>query len=150
MATAKKTPVPAVSAPAPKTKIDIPKTPGAAIDLLYTIRQERLAIEKQAEAKKAIEEAIRTHIMNNFAKLEIDGAKGKLATAALKPSTEAKIVDWEKFVRWVVRTKNWGCIQKRPGITSIRELWEAEKPVTVDGVEPVPVTTLTLNKVGAK
>ena len=126
-------------------KLTFPKSIGAAIDLLYTLRSNRLAEEKKIEELKAQESALREHIMANFAKSDLDGAKGKLATASIKRSTQAEIEDWPKYLKWVLKNEAYACVQKRVGITALREYWDNGKQVP--GVTPIQVEDLSLTKV---
>jgi hypothetical protein len=127
------------------TKSNFPKSIGASIDLLYTLRSNRLAEEKKIETLKLQESSLKDHIMANFAKADLDGAKGKVATASIKHSVQANITDWEKYVKWCVKNEAYGCIQKRAGITALREYWDNKKEVP--GVEQVVVEDLSLTKV---
>ncbi len=127
----------------PKEKF--PKTVGAAIDLLYNMRSERLEEEKRIENMKKSESALREHIMANFAKQEVEGARGKLATASIKRSVQADITDWPAYLKYVTKSGNYSLVQKRAGITGLRELWDDGKQVP--GVEPVVTEDLSLTKI---
>lgn len=120
-----------------------PKTIGAAIDLLYTLREMRLKQEKILEQEKSREDALREHIMQNFAVGDLEGAKGKLATASIKESDQAQIVNWEEYLKWASK-KDPEAVQKRVGITALREHWDNNEKIP--GVERIKVRTLSLNK----
>jgi hypothetical protein len=122
-----------------------PKSIGAAIDLLYTLRATRIEKERLIEAEKATETALKEHILANFASSELDGAKGKLATASIKESTQANITDWEAYLKWAQK-KDPSAVQKRVGITALREHWDNEE--VVPGVEKVVTKELSLTKAG--
>jgi hypothetical protein len=121
-----------------------PKSIGASIDLLYTLRSTRIEKEKVIEEEKKLESALKEHIMANFAKSELDGAKGQLATASIKRSTQAEIVDWELYIKWMVKKKDYACVQKRVGITALREHWDNGE--VVPGVEQIQTEELSLTK----
>jgi hypothetical protein len=135
----------ATKAPA-STISSMPTTLGACIDLLYTHRAVRLAQQKKVDEMKKIEDALEAHILANFAASELDGAKGNVATAAITRRTQATILDFEKFVRWVVKHKAFSALQKRVGITAVREYWDEGKKV--DGLESLIITDLSLTKAG--
>ena len=61
-----------------------PKAVGACIDQLYTMRAERLAAQKEVDAMKKQEADLEEHILKQFGKAELNGAKGSVATAAIK------------------------------------------------------------------
>lgn len=123
-----------------------PSTIGASIDLLYTMREERLIAQRAVDEMEKKEGALRSHIMANFANADIDGAKGRVATASIQRSMQAEIIDFEEFVRWAVKKKAYSCLQKRVGITSVREYWDNGDKVP--GLEPKEVVTLSLVKAG--
>lgn len=124
----------------------MPTTVGATIDALYTLREQKKELEAQIKGITEKYSALESHLMTNFDRAGLEGAKGRLATASLKHSTQAEVTDWDAFYKWISKTKSWECLQKRPGITALRERWDAGKQVP--GVEPKAVTTLSLT--GAK
>lgn len=126
-------------------KLKMPKTLGATIDLLWSLREERKAADVIVNEIKERESAVEAHLMNNFDKSGLDGAKGKYGLATLKHSTVADVTDWPAFYAYIQKNKAWDLLQKRPAITAIRERWDAKK--TVSGVEPKEITTLSLTKV---
>ena len=126
---------------------DFPKTIGAAIDLLFTLRAQRLEAQKSVDAMEAKEGALRAHLMANFKGSDIDGAKGKVATASIMRSNQAEITDFEAFVKWAVKKKAYACLRKQVGITAVREYWDNKE--VIPGLEVKPVETLSLTKVGS-
>lgn len=126
-------------------KLKMPTTLGATIDLLWSLREERKAADVIVNEIKGRESAVEAHLMNNFDKSGLDGAKGKYGLATLKHSTVADVTDWPAFYAYIQKNKAWDLLQKRPAITAIRERWDAKK--TVSGVEPKEITTLSLTKV---
>ena len=127
-----------------KTADVFPKTIGAAIDLLYTLRSTRLEAQRAVDAMENKESALRGHIMANFQKSDLNGGKGKLATASIMTSSQAEIVDFPQYVGWVVKNKDYSCLQKRVGITSVREHWDNGEQIP--GIEMKTVETLSLTK----
>lgn len=130
------------------TATKMPKTLGETIDLLYTIRAERLALDKTVAEMKAQETAIRQHIMANFDKARLDGAKGKIAVAAIKHNTVADVDDWDLFFPYISRTKSWDLLQKRVSIIALKARWDAGQ--IIPGVSSHVEEELSLTKVGAK
>lgn len=126
-------------------KLKMPTTLGATIDLLWSLREERKAADVIVNEIKERESAVEAHLMNNFDKSGLDGAKGKYGLATLKHSTVADVTNWPAFYAYIQKNKAWDLLQKRPAITAIRERWDAKK--TVSGVEPKEITTLSLTKV---
>lgn len=127
------------------TKLKMPTTIGATIDLLWSLREERKAAEAVAAEIKEKESAVEAHLMNNFDKSGLDGAKGKFGLATLKHSTVADVTDWPTFYAYIQKNKAWDLLQKRPSITAIRERWNANKDIP--GVKPKEIVTLSLTQV---
>lgn len=126
-------------------KLKMPTTLGATIDLLWSLREERKSAEVIVNEIKEKEAAVEAHLMNNFDKSGLDGAKGKYGLATLKRSTVADVTDWPAFYAYIQKNKAWELLQKRPAITAIRERWDANK--VIPGLEPKEVVQLSLTKV---
>lgn len=126
-------------------KLKMPTSLGATIDLLWSLREERKAAEAVVNGIKEKEAAVEAHLMNNFDKSGLDGAKGKLGLATLKHSTVADVTDWPAFYGYIQKNKAWDLLQKRPSITAIRERWDANKEIP--GITPKDITTLSLTQV---
>lgn len=122
-----------------------PKQIGLCIDMLYEMRAERLAAQKQVDSMKKDEAALEEHILKVFGKSELNGAKGSVATAAIKTIRTANLTDWDAFVAWVAKTKSWDCLRKQPAVTAVKERWDDGKEVP--GVEPFDKIDLSLTKV---
>jgi len=112
----------------------MPKTLGAAADLLYTLQQQRLDKAREVAALQEQETALKQHILENMLpESGLSGAKGNIGQISKQPEDWAEINDWPRYIAWVAKTKNYECVQKRAGITSLREIWESGK--VVPGVE---------------
>lgn len=123
----------------------MPTTIGATIDLLFTLREQRRELEAKIKTIKEQEDAVDAHLMNNFEKAGLDGARGKLAQVSIKRSTVADVQDWDKLYAYISRNKAWDLLQKRASITALRARWDDKK--VVPGVEPKEITALSLTKV---
>ena len=123
----------------------IPKTPGEAIDQMYTIREQRLALARQVQDLQTQEGVLEELTASMLKAQGLDSGKGKLATFTISPETyEPNVVDWEKFYAYVARTKAWMLLQKRVGSTAIKERWADNKEIP--GVERRPVQKYSLTK----
>ncbi len=121
-----------------------PKTMGACIDQLYALREERHGIEKKADVVKKKESLLEAHVLETFAKSELDGARGKRATAGVTQTTVGTVKDWDKLYKYVVKHKAFELLQKRLSSTAYRERLDAKEKVP--GVEPFLTTKLSLTK----
>lgn len=124
-----------------------PKSLGACIDKLYGLRAKRLAAQKKVDAMGSMETAYENHILNTFAKADLDGAKGKTATAGIKRQTIYAIKDWEEFTTFVAKTKQWDLMRKQAGSTACRERYENGEEIP--GIEPIAKISLSLTKAGS-
>lgn len=125
-----------------------PATPGACIDRAYTLRAKRLELEHQAEEMKTQEAALRKHIFDTFRNAEIDGARGSIAIASIGRKTVGRVNDWDRFTAWVAKTKSFDLLTRKLNDAACRERFDAKK--VIPGVEPFPVTTLSLTVVKGK
>lgn len=125
-----------------------PKTIGACVDLAFKLREERQAIAKKAEEVAKKETELKDHVLNTFKKDDIEGAKGKLATAGINRRTVAQVKDWEKFYKYISKHKAFELLQRRVNDGAYRERLEAGE--VLPGVEPFQVVTLSLTKKGSK
>ena len=125
-----------------------PATLGACIDLLYATQEKRLAlersIEKKVEALRKEEQALEKHLLDTFSKDDLDGAKGKRATAGLKRQTVPNVKDWEQLYKFIKKHDAFELLQRRVSGTAYRERLEAKE--VIPGVEAFTVVKLSLTK----
>lgn len=126
-------------------KVKYPKSIGACVDALYTARAARLALNAQVEAMKAAEAELEDHILNKFGKDEIRGAKGDVATAAIKMDQTVNCTDWDAYRDYVIKKKAWDMLRKQPAVTAVKQRWANGEEVP--GVEPFTKISLSLTKV---
>jgi hypothetical protein len=127
-----------------ETTLQMPKTIGEAIDLLYSMRTERLAFQKQVDDAQEKETILKKHIIQNFAAVDLEGARGLTATASLKRTTQANVLDWDAYHAYIVDNDAWDLVQKRTSITALKERWENGEQIP--GVEKYEVLDLSLTK----
>lgn len=123
-----------------------PTTIGACIDELYELRAKRLAGQKEVDRVKAIEQMYEDHILANFTKTDLRGAKGDIATAAIKKSTVYNIDDWSAYTQWVHDNEAYDCLQKRLSSTAIAARFDNGEEVP--GVSTFEKVSLSLTKAG--
>ena len=128
--------------------VAFPKTMGMAIDTLYTLRAQRLAMQKDVDALQAQETALADHIVQKLHEGDMQGSRGSVATASIERSTQAEVTDWPTYLAYLVANKQWEMVQKRVGITALRERWD--NAVEVPGVRPIVVEKLHLTKASTK
>lgn len=131
-------------ATATSKKLTLPKTLGETIDLLFKLREERLAIDRVVDEMKAREKTITDHLLANFDKQSVDGAKGQIATASIKRTETADVTDWPAFWEYIRKNKAYELIQQRASITGLKDRWSNNK--VVPGVQSREVISLSLTK----
>lgn len=117
---------------------------GAMIDRLYKLRERRITKEKETDAIKEQELALEAHLRQTFGELQLDGARGRVATASLSVVEQPKIEDWDKFIAYVFRTRSPELLQKRLSTTAVRERWDAKREVP--GVGSMRLVKINLSK----
>ena len=125
-----------------------PAAMGACIDQLYEARATRLELQKEVDELKAAERDLETHILDAFTKDELRGAKGDVATAAVKRTTSVVLRkdEWDLFVKYVVDNEAYELLRKQPAANAVKERWDAGEEVP--GCEPFISVGLSLTKIG--
>lgn len=134
---------------APKVpKLKIPKSMGACADLLFDIKQERLALDKVVEAMKANERLLTDHIIDSLPKGDT-GAVGKHHKVVVRtediPQVDTESGGWEKFYEYVRKNKAFDLLQRRINTKAIEERLEDGKKVP--GIKMFKATKLSLTQV---
>jgi hypothetical protein len=124
------------------TKLDL----GACIDALYTARAERLARQKEVEVLAVEESRIKEFLLETLAANKLEGAKGRLATAATRRTVVPVLKEWDLFTEYVRKNRAFDLFERRVSRLAFRERLDAGK--TVPGVEPFTVVELSLTKSG--
>ena len=130
--------------------VAIPKSMGATADLLYDVREARLAADKYAQALKAEETRITNHIIDNLSKKDDTGAAGKHHRVQVKRKQKFRVnpEKWPKLHAWIAKTGRFDLLQKRISDDAITELMTtAKKKDQPPGVEPFDYVTVSLTKV---
>ena len=122
-----------------------PKTLGACADMLYTLREERAALQRQADAIEAKEKMIKEKVIAELPKSDQTGAIGSIARVTIVPKSVPQVEDWPAFYAYVAKKKAWPMLQKRLGEAAIRERWDAGEKVP--GVTSFDFKTVSVNKV---
>ncbi|TXH54327.1 MAG: hypothetical protein E6Q97_11255 [Desulfurellales bacterium] len=122
-----------------------PKSMGACADLLYTMREKRLAADKIAEELKKQETALINHIIDNLDK-ESSGAIGKHHKVRVVTKQKPQIKDFEALAKWVKKTGRFDVFQRRLSETAIMDTLAQPRSKGVPGVELFNAVTVSLTK----
>lgn len=128
--------------------IKYPKTIGACLDQLYEQRAERLAAQKQIDVMKKAEADLEEHILKQFDKADLNGAKGDLATGGITKKTVYSIEDWPTFIAYVSKKKAWDILYKQAAQLALRERFDNGEEVP--GIKAFEKISLSLTKAGGK
>jgi len=125
-------------------KFKMPSKVGDAIDLLYQVREIRLAAQKEVDMAQEGETKIATYVQNCFDASGLESAKGNLASFSKTKKIVYKIVDWAKTKAWLKKTGQLEVLQQRVTPTVCQELWDDKKPVP--GIDRMEIPGYSLNK----
>lgn len=126
-------------------KFKMPAKVGDAIDLLYQVREIRLAAQKEVDLAQEGETKIAAYIQNSFDAAGLESAKGTLASFSKTKKVVYKITDWLKTKAWLKKTGRFELLQQRVTPTICQELWDDKKPVP--GIDRMEISAYSLNKV---
>lgn len=124
----------------------LPKTVGTTIDNLYSLREKRMALQREADKIKKQERELTDHAVTLCRKARVDKASGKLATFSHGLKSIAVVEDWEEFHAFVEDNDAWDCVQKRLNQKAILD--RIEDGVTIEGITTENVITTALRKAG--
>lgn len=134
-----------------------PKNAAAAADLYYQIRQDRLALEKQAAAVEEKEKAYKHWLITQLPVQKASGISGKLARVSLSKKDVPRAKDWTDIYASIVADYNkklkkkdgqqdsaFAILNRALSASTISEMWAAG--VEIPGVDHFTMTSLSLNK----
>ena len=124
--------------------LKLPKSLAACADLYSTLRDERLAKDKEAAKLKEQEEFVKQYLIDNIPKSEATGVSGKVAQVSVVRKKVPKVGDWAKFQAHILKTKDFSLLNRAINKKAITERWDANK--AVPGVEAFDVVELSLHK----
>jgi len=122
-----------------------PKEMGKCADMLYTLREKRLAGQKVVDAVEAEEKALKEHIINTLPKSEASGVLGKLAKVAVTKKMVPQVKDWTLFYAHVKKTNGFDLLNRALNKSAVEARYEAGKKVP--GVEDFPTLSVSCTKI---
>ena len=117
---------------------------GAAIDRLYSNREQRLSLERTIKDLKSDELALRQEILACLEESGLSKASGGLATAGRKITTIPIVTDWDSVYGYIKDHDRFDLVQKRISVLAWRDLHN--DGVNVPGTEAVEDIDITLTK----
>lgn len=126
----------------------LPKSMGACADLLYEVREKRLAADKVAAELKVEEERIKSYIIDNMPETDSGGiGKHHKAQVVLKPKARVNPEKWDGFFGWVAKNKRFDLLQKRINDAAVLDTLNQPRAPKIPGVERFTAKTVSLTKV---
>ena len=126
----------------------IPENTGACIDALYELRQTRLQLQREFDAKlkemKAEEKELEDVLFVKLGNEGLEGAKGTVATAGLKHTTVPQPKDWDAIYKFIKENDAFDLLHKR--FTSSAWAERVEAGQEIPGIETFDKVEITLNK----
>jgi hypothetical protein len=130
----------------------LPKKLGDLIDLGRELEQERLAYQKDVEAKiaemKAKEKIVDDAVLAAFEKSDMSKGSGSEATATLNKNPVPSVKDWTKVYEYIQKTGEFDLLEKRMGKLAYKE--RIEHGVRIPGVETFWNKTISYSKFNGK
>jgi hypothetical protein len=106
----------------------LPKQPAECADLLYAVREERLAFQRRADRLKEAETALSDWFIENLPRSSATGVAGKRARVQIE-TRPIPVVDgeagWSRLHEYIVKNDAWELLQKRLGEGAAKELLDA-------------------------
>lgn len=128
-----------------KPKFIIPKKMGEWPDLLHKMREERLAKQREVDELEANEKLFKEHMINTIPKSEASGVSGKEYKVQIVKKVIPQVKDWLPFYAHILKTKDFGFLNKALNKAHVEEVWDAGKKVP--GVEGFDAVTVSLTKI---
>jgi len=107
----------------------LPSSAAACADLLYTTRQKRLEIQKEADALESQEKQIKEALINSLPKGEASGVAGKIARVSIVVKTVPQAEDWTLIQEYVRKNKAFDLLQRRLNNKAVLERWADHKSI---------------------
>ena len=122
---------------------------GEKIDLVWSIRSQRMELERQAAQLEEDEKVMKAEILKLLQASEVTILGGALAIASREPKTIPAIREWATLYQHIQATGEFDLLQKRLGEAAVKERWD--EGLAVPGVDKLPMEILkiTAKKGGA-
>ena len=120
------------------------KTLAAKADRYYTLRQERLARQKEVDAMEAEEKALKAELIEEIGEQDARGVAGEVCRVTIVTKVKPVLKDFDALIAWVRRRNAWELMRHQVNDAAVKERWDAGQDIP--GVEPFTVVDLSVNK----
>lgn len=104
-------------------------TVGALIDSLSDIRTEKRDLAAKEKEINARYEAAQLQLLELMDAEGVTKSTGRNATASISESRQFNIEDFDAFMPYMAKTKQFHLVQRRLSAPAVRELWDKKGPV---------------------
>jgi hypothetical protein len=115
------------------------------IELYLETRDSRLALEKQAEERKRLENSTKEKIEYILRLNGLTVGGGARYKATIEKDEKPTVTDWGKLYKHIMETGEFDLLQRRLLDSGVKARWEENK--TIPGIVKFPVTKLSITKV---
>lgn len=121
---------------------------GVQIDALFDLREELRALEaRKKQINALIEERKQILLVALDANGDLQGARGRRASASIKESVVPTMEDWIRLTAFIRRFDKFELLEKRVSAPAFRELAAQRRDKTVPGLVPFTKRDISLVKV---
>jgi hypothetical protein len=104
-------------------------TVGSLIDSMSDLRSKKRALEAEVKTINGQMDALEAQLLDLMDSEGISKSTGKLCTASVSESRQFNNDDWDTFVAFMAKTKQFHLIQRRISAPAVRELWDKKGAV---------------------
>jgi hypothetical protein len=115
------------------------------VDSFKLAEKARLDADKVAASLKEAEVRIKMALIASLHSLGVSAIGGQDYVVQHTMVQEPTVKDWDAFYKYVLKTKDFSLLERRPGKAAIKERWSDGK--VVPGIEAFPVDKLSFSKV---
>ena len=120
-------------------------TIGGLIDQMSALREERRKLDAQSTEVQKVCDALEIQLIELKDAEGATKSTGHVASASIAETVEFASQDWDAFMAYVAKTKQFHLVQRRVSAPSVRELFESKGKVP--GLEPYTKRKISLRNI---
>lgn len=121
-----------------------PTSLAEAADKLYTLKNERLKLQKVIDEYDEEEGFLKRHLIEELPKINASGISGVHCKVGLMEKQIPQIKDWEVFFKHILETGEFDLLTKTPVASAVSERWK--QGLDVPGIEVFKRVYLSIGK----
>jgi hypothetical protein len=99
------------------------------VQIRDNLRLHQRAAKTEEDRLKSELEQISMWLREKGEELGVDSFKTPYGTAYKSIKESFRVEDWDSFVSWMVATKNFQCVEKRPAKNAVREIFRTDNEI---------------------